>query len=52
MVFKITRSSDWFGHEEKVEINTLEELLEFQEECYYPIIISRDEIEIYDDYRE
>lgn len=52
MVFKITRSSDWDRHKEEVEINTLEELLEFQEKCQHPIIIRRDDIEIYDYYRE
>jgi hypothetical protein len=50
MKFKITRSSDWNYKEEK-EINTLEELIEFNKEKGN-LILKEDEIEIYDDYRE
>lgn len=37
----------WF-----IEINNLEDLLAFQEECGYELVLSGDEIEIYDNYRE
>lgn len=51
MIFRLTKSSDYY-YEETVEINTLEELLEFQDNCKSPIIISGDLIEVYDYYRE
>lgn len=55
-LFLVTKSSD-YTYEEKIEINSIEELLEFQEKNYYPIIISKSMdkkeniIEIYD-YKE
>lgn len=64
MKFKVTRTSEW-GEEWFMEINTLEELMAFEEEQsksprrYNGLILwwSGDEkelpeIEIYDDYRE
>lgn len=51
MIFRLMKSSDYF-YEGMVEINTLEELLEFQDNSKSPIIISGDLIEVYDDYRE
>lgn len=52
MKFKVTKSSD-YRYKAVVEINTLKELIEFQENCGYDIIlIDGREIEIYDDYRE
>lgn len=63
MKFKITKTSEW-GEEWFMEINTLEELMAFEEQCkssrYYNGLIlwwSGDdkelpEIEIYDDYKE
>lgn len=35
-----------------ITINSLEELLELQTAVEHPLIITQDEIEIYDDYRE
>lgn len=35
-----------------IEINSLEELLDFQKKCGCSLILSGDSIEIYDDYRE
>lgn len=36
--FQITKSSD-YSYNENIEINSIEELIEFQEKVYYPIII-------------
>lgn len=52
MKFKVTKSSD-YTYESAIEINTLEELIEFQKTCGCEIIlIDENEIEIYDDFRE
>ena len=52
MKFKVTKSSD-YTYESTIEINTLEELIEFQKTCECEIIlIDENEIEIYDDFRE
>ena len=52
MKFKVTKSSD-YTYESTIEINTLEELIEFQKTCGCEIIlIDENEIEIYDDFRE
>lgn len=56
MKFKVERTSNW-GSPKEVEINTLNELIEFyKHNDKTPLIISFDEdggeIEIYDDYRE
>lgn len=56
--YKMVQNKDWF-----IELNTLEDLLNFKEEVGEPIIIDDDfrkdnnigvkhSIEIYDDYRE
>lgn len=44
--FVVTKSSD-YSYDETIEINSIEELLKFQENVYYPIIIykSMDKIE-------
>lgn len=55
MEFKVKRTSDYFSTEPTIKhINTLEELLAFQEEVGAPLIIVglENKIEIYDDYRE
>lgn len=54
MKFKVTKSSD-YTYESAIEINTLEELIEFQKTCGCEIILideNENEIEIYDDFRE
>ena len=52
MKFKVTKSPD-YTYESTIEINTLEELIEFQKTCGCEIIlIDENEIEIYDDFRE
>ena len=61
MKFVVTKSSDW-GYEDEVEINTLEELKEFQSKSNNSSLIINfcatvddkydGEIEIYDGYRE
>lgn len=52
MKFKVTKSSD-YTYESTIEINTLEELIEFQKTCGCKIIlIDENEIEIYDDFLE
>lgn len=53
MTFKYIRTSKVLsGDEKEIEINTLEELIEFQTKSGSPIIINGNSIEIYDDYRE
>jgi len=54
MKFKVTYSSSmWDDEDEEIEINTLEDLLEFQKVKNDPIILRRDQtLEVYDDYRE
>ena len=61
MKFKVYRTSDSPCSDlEEIEINTLEELLDFCKECHEHIIITEANrwndwtwnIEIYDDYRE
>ena len=63
MKFNVVRSSDSFIQESldeqagvripmTLEVDTVEELLKFQEECKYPLIITQHRIEIYDDWRE
>lgn len=54
--FIVNKTSDW-DYKEIVEINSIEELLTFRDNCHHPIIISTsvtgdNKIEIYDDYRE
>ena len=48
-----TDSSHW---KHTIEINTLEELLDFQQKCGHSVIISSDDdgaiLEVYDTYRE
>lgn len=53
MKFVVTKSSDW-GYEDEVEINTLEEMKDFQIQAQHSIIVSfyTGTIEIYDGYRE
>lgn len=57
MQFNITRSSGW-GIEDEIEINTLEELINWIKQTGESVIIHIDDIEdektleIYDDYRE
>jgi hypothetical protein len=50
MKFKIRKASDW-KYKSELEINTLEELINFVEENG-EIILDEDEIMIYDDYIE
>ena len=55
MKFTISKSSDdWHDEDYEKEINTLEELEQFQRESKYRLIISFESktIEIYDGYRE
>lgn len=60
MEFVVTRTSDEESREELINLNTLEELMEFIRKQGVEIIISIsedfeepvNEIEIYDDYRE
>lgn len=54
MKFTVYKTSDmWRDHKRQVEINSLEELIKFQQDCGQCIILKWDnEIEIYDDYRE
>ena len=53
MKFVVTKSSDW-DYREEVEINTLEEMKDFQIQAQHSLIVSfyAGTIEIYDDYRE
>lgn len=63
MKFNVVRSSDSFIQEAMdeqagvripmtLEVDTIEELMEFQKDCNYPLIITPSRIEIYDDWRE
>ena len=55
MEFTINKSSDWSHDEDyKKEINSLDELKQFQIESGHSIIVNfeRNSIEIYDGYRE
>ena len=54
MKFIVYKTSDRLGEDVyQVEINSLEELIKFQQDCGQHIILKWDnEIEIYDDYRE
>jgi len=47
--FYLNRMAD---PEPTIEINTLDELLSFQDSVDVPLVISEDGIEIYDNYRE
>lgn len=53
MKFVVTKSSDW-DYKEEVEINTLEEMKDFQIQSQHSLIVSfyARTIEIYDGYRE
>ena len=53
MKFVVTKSSDW-DYKEEVEINTLEEMKDFQIQTQHSLIVSfyAGTIEIYDSYRE
>ena len=53
MKFVVTKSSDW-DYNEEVEINTLEEMKDFQLQAQYSLIVNfyAGTIEIYDGYRE
>lgn len=54
-VYYINQVAKWGGgsfDELSVEIPTIEELIEFQEAVEREIIIDKETIEIYDDYRE
>jgi len=63
MKFNVVRSSDSFIQDAmdeqagvripmKLDVDTIEELMEFQKDCKYPLIITPNRIEIYDDWRE
>ena len=54
MIFTVYKTSDfWREDKYQIEINSLEELIKFQQDCGCFIILKDDnEIEIYDDYRE
>ena len=57
MKFVVQRASDWSCEKTEVEINSLEELLAFQNEVKHSIVISQvvsgsPRILIYDDYLE
>lgn len=63
MKFNVVRSSDSFIQDAmdeqagvripmKLNVDTIEELMEFQKDCNYPLIITPNRIEIYDDWRE
>ena len=49
MKFQVTKASDW-DYKEEVEINTLEELVDFSKKD--GIILEGNHIKIYDDYVE
>ena len=53
MKFVVTKSSDW-DYKEEVEINTLEEMKDFQLQAQHSLIVNfhAGTIEIYDGYRE
>ena len=53
MKFVVTKSSDW-DYKDEVEINTLEEMKDFQIQAQHSLIVSfyAGTIEIYDGYRE
>ena len=53
MKFVVNKSSDW-DYKEEVEINTLEEMKDFQIQAQHSLIVSfyAGSIEIYDCYRE
>ncbi len=53
MVFTLFKSSSW-SFEDKVEINSLDDLKDLQDKYHYKLIIdlNANVIEIYDDYRE
>lgn len=58
MKFMVSRSTDWSGDEKaKVELNSLEDLIEYAEKSGHPLILHawKDEeleLEIYDGWRE
>lgn len=63
MKFRVVRSSDSFIQEAMdeqagvripftLEVDTIEQLMEFQKDCNYPLIVTPNRIEIYDDWRE
>lgn len=55
MKFTVYKTSDRLGEDAyQIEINSLEELIKFQQDCDEDIILLKrdNEIEIYDDYRE
>lgn len=61
MKFEVTRTSDWTDTSKTIEINSLDELIAFQNYERYPVILSRRSyingeivptLEIYDDYRK
>ena len=63
MLFKVTRASDWSDEDAEIkEISTLEELVKFQKECDYSLILGNRQalveedsvidLMIYDDYVE
>lgn len=63
MKFRVVRSSDSFIQEAMdeqagvripftLEVDTIEQLMEFQKDCNHPLIITPNRIEIYDDWRE
>lgn len=52
MKFILMRSSEFCEVETEIEINTLEDLMKFQQELGYPIILEGNTIEIYDSWRE
>ena len=63
MLFKVTRASDWSDEDAEIkEISTLEELVKFQKECDYSLILGKRQalveddsvidLMIYDDYVE
>lgn len=53
MKFIVVRTSDYYEkNKEEIEINTLQELMNWIDEQEHEIIVSGNELEIYDDYRE
>ena len=53
MVFKVDKASDW-KYESTIEINTLEDLINFAKEVGSELVFNADEMQItiYDDYLE
>lgn len=52
MKFELSYASNWSGDNEEIEINTLEELIDFIKEKKESIIMNERSIMIYDNYVE